>query len=183
MKKNKISPYEIWKNRKSNISYFKVWGCLTYCKNIDPKRTKLGHRGIKCAFMAYAFNSKAYRLLNLETDVIIKSRDMEFFENIIVVRKSENDNKDISIFRSSPEETSKKDVEIESRRSKRTSRRSKRTRKEKNLGSDEINPQLIYFYLVEGDRNEVVRTIPFVLQVESDPKTYKEAMQSRDCMF
>ena len=49
-KKFKTSPYEIWKGRKPNIGYFKVWGCLAYCKNLDPKRTKLGPRGIRCAF-------------------------------------------------------------------------------------------------------------------------------------
>ena len=59
MKKNQISPYELWKGRKQNIGYFKVWGCLAYYKNNDPKRTKLGPRGIKCAFVGYASNSKA----------------------------------------------------------------------------------------------------------------------------
>ena len=30
MKKNEISPYDLWKGRKPNIGYFKVWGwsCL-----------------------------------------------------------------------------------------------------------------------------------------------------------
>ena len=58
-KKKKISPYELWKGRKPNIWYFKVWGCLAYRKNNDPKRTKLGPRGIKCAFVGYTTNSKA----------------------------------------------------------------------------------------------------------------------------
>lgn len=26
-KKNKISPYKIWKGRKRNIGYFRVWDC------------------------------------------------------------------------------------------------------------------------------------------------------------
>ena len=60
MKKNKISSYELLKGRKLNINYFKVWGCLAYYKNNDPKRTKLGLRGIKCAFVGYTSNSKTY---------------------------------------------------------------------------------------------------------------------------
>ena len=83
MKKNQISPYELWKGRKPNIGYFKMWGCLAYCKNNDLKRTKLGPRGIKCAFVGYASNIKAYRLLNLESNVIIESRDVEFFEFLL----------------------------------------------------------------------------------------------------
>ena len=46
-KKFKTSLYEIWKGRKPNIGYFKVWSCLAYCKNLDPKMIKLGPRGIR----------------------------------------------------------------------------------------------------------------------------------------
>ena len=83
LKKSMISPYEIWKGRKPNIRYFKVWGCLAYCKSTYPRRTKLGSRAIKCAFVGYATNSKAYRLLDLESNVIIESREAEFFENLL----------------------------------------------------------------------------------------------------
>ena len=37
-KKNEISPYDLWKGRKSNIGYFKVWGYLSYCKKTDPNK-------------------------------------------------------------------------------------------------------------------------------------------------
>ena len=53
-------------------------------------------------------------------------------------------------------------------------RRSQRTRKEKLL------------FLVEGDRNNnVLNKIPILLNVEEDitPKTYKEALASRDSSF
>ena len=79
MKKNEISPYELWKGRKPNIGYFKAWGCLAYCKKNKPNRTKLGSRAIKCAFVGYANNSKAYRLLDLESNIVIESREVEFF--------------------------------------------------------------------------------------------------------
>ncbi|RVW17497.1 Retrovirus-related Pol polyprotein from transposon TNT 1-94 [Vitis vinifera] len=62
-------------------------------------------------------------------------------------------------------------------------RKSQRARKEKVLGSDEIDSQRISFYLVEGNREDIIRKIPIVLQIEEDPKTYKEAMASRDVAF
>src|SRR3954462_10599371 len=83
LKTTGISPYEKWKGRSPNIDYFRVWGCVAYYKNMDPKRTKLGPRGIRCAFIGYAQNSKAYKLLNLESNVIVESREVEFFENLI----------------------------------------------------------------------------------------------------
>lgn len=46
-----------------------------------------------------------------------------------------------------------------------------------------MDSQRISLYLVEGDRKDIARIIHFVLQVESDSKTYKEAMSCRDCIF
>jgi len=76
------SPYELWNNgRKPNLNYFKVWGCIAYYKVFDPHRRKLGPRGIKSIFVGYAQNSKAYRLLDLESNVIVETIHVEFFES------------------------------------------------------------------------------------------------------
>ena len=58
-KKTKTSQYEIWKGRKPNLSYLRVWGCIAYYRALDPKRTKLGPRALKSVFVGYAENSKA----------------------------------------------------------------------------------------------------------------------------
>ena len=60
-----------------------MWECLAYCKKTDPNKTKLGPRATKSAFVGYASDSKAYRLLDLESNVIIKSREVELFENLL----------------------------------------------------------------------------------------------------
>lgn len=51
---------------------------------MEPKRTKLDPREIRCTFVGYAPNRKTYRLLNLKSNAIIESRDVEFFENLIM---------------------------------------------------------------------------------------------------
>ena len=61
--------------------------------------------------------------------------------------------------------------------------KSQRVRKEKVLGLDEIDSQRISFYLIEGDREDIIGKIPKVLQIEEDPKTYKAGMTSRDTSF
>ncbi|KAL6337244.1 hypothetical protein AAG906_036558 [Vitis piasezkii] len=136
MKKNEISPYELWKGRKPNIGYFKVWGCLAYCKKTDPNKTKLGPRAIKCAFVGYASNSKAYRLLDLVSNVIIESREVEFFENLL----SDSNSQVPTSVGESLEETPSKVVEQPI-----VPRKSQRARKEKVLGLDEIDSQRISF--------------------------------------
>ena len=50
---------------------------------MDPNKTKLGPRATKCAFVGYASNRKAYRLLDLKSNVIIESKEVEFFENLL----------------------------------------------------------------------------------------------------
>ena len=56
------------------------WGCLAFYRVVDPKRTKLGPRVMKSVFVGYAENSKAYRLLDLSSNTVVESRDVEFVE-------------------------------------------------------------------------------------------------------
>lgn len=87
MTKTSISPYDVLKDRVPNINYFRMWVCVAYYNNMYPKKTKFGPQGIKCAFVGYAPNSKAHRLLNLDSNVINESQDVEFFENLITKYK------------------------------------------------------------------------------------------------
>ena len=52
-----------------------------------------------------------------------------------------------------------------------------------DFGPDEIDSQLIYFYLLEGSREHFIQKVPIILQVEDDSKTFEEAMVSRDLAF
>lgn len=60
--------------------------------------------------------------------------------------------------------------------------RSQRARKEKNLDPDFVSSQAIIF-LLEGNREMVLNKIPILLNIDEDPKTYGEAMASRDVAF
>ena len=50
--------YEIWKGKRPNLKYFKIWGCLAYVKNIDGH--KLDARLKKYRFMGYPKESIRY---------------------------------------------------------------------------------------------------------------------------
>nr|KAJ0202736.1 hypothetical protein LSAT_V11C500229490 [Lactuca sativa] len=75
------SPYELWKCRKPNLDYLKVWGCVAYYRTPDPKRTKLGARANKSIFIGYDYNNNAYQLLDIESGFVVESGDVEFFED------------------------------------------------------------------------------------------------------
>ncbi|GJW92555.1 retrovirus-related pol polyprotein from transposon TNT 1-94 [Tanacetum coccineum] len=182
-KKLKVSPYEIWKGRKPNISYFRVWGCLAYYKVPLPNTSKLGPRGLKSVFVGYAKDSKSYRCLDLDSNVIVESRDVDFFEN-----KFRHDSTSTNeIVTQIPQDISGLNLNSNNKRNMAESssvpRRSERARKERNLDPDFIDSQAIIF-LVEGDNeNNFINKISVLLNVEDAPKTYKEAITSRNSAF
>lgn len=51
------------------------------------KRSNLGPKTYKYAFIGYCGNSKAYRFLNLDTNEILESRDVKFSEHIYAKEK------------------------------------------------------------------------------------------------
>ncbi|GKD11562.1 retrovirus-related pol polyprotein from transposon TNT 1-94 [Tanacetum coccineum] len=178
-KKLKVSPYEIWKGRKPNISYFRVWGCLAYYKVPLPNTSKLGPRGLKSVFVGYAKDSKSYRCLDLDSNVIVESRDVDFFEN-----KFRHDSTSTNeIVTQIPQDISGPNLNSNNKRNMAESssapRISERARMERNLDPDFIDSQAIIF-LVEGN---VINKIPVLLNVEDAPKTYKEAITSRNSAF
>jgi len=73
-------PEELWMKQKISIAHLRVFGCTAYAHIPKEKRTKLEKKATKCMFLGYCEDSKAYRLLNLETRQIMKSRDVIFDE-------------------------------------------------------------------------------------------------------
>jgi hypothetical protein len=167
---------------KPNLSYFKVWRCVAYFRVSDPKRTKFEPRAIKSVFVGYAVNSKSYRLLDLSSNTIVESRDVEFIENKFI------NNSQIPL---EPKQTLETDSLVNdslcgNKRIEPSSlseqRRSQRVRKEKDFGLNFISYQ-VNVYLVEGNREKVLNKFLFVGNVEENPNTYNEAMASRDTAF
>ena len=128
-------------------------------------------------FLLDAESSKSYRFLDLVSNVIIESRDAEFFENKFVG----DTDPELQIIPKEPSENSssvhkrKLDENVEPRRSQRK-------RKEKSLGSDFMSPDDIIL-LVEASREEILNQFSMIYQIEGDLKTFNEAMSSRDVAF
>lgn len=64
-----------------------IWD-ISKCGSVSPfiglmtlKRSKLNHNGIKNIFVGYAKISKTYRLLDLNSNVIVESKDVKFVKN------------------------------------------------------------------------------------------------------
>ncbi|GJY89099.1 zinc finger, CCHC-type containing protein [Tanacetum coccineum] len=174
-KRNKTTPYELWYKKRPNL--WRVWGCRAVVRLPDPKRKTLGEKGIDCIFVGYAEHSKAYRFYVIEPNEsvsinsIIELRDAIFDENRfssiprskdIIPNSVESQRDDHSD--GVPSETPKP-------------HKGKRVRKAKSYGSD------FQLYLVEGSRDQIGSQYSYYYSIEEDPRTYNEAMQSRDAAF
>ena len=71
---------EAWTDVKPCIAHLKVFGCYAYAHVPQEKRTKFDVKAIKCLFLGYCEGTKAYRLLSLESNKILKSQEVIFCE-------------------------------------------------------------------------------------------------------
>ena len=67
-RKTQSIPYELWKGRKTNLKYFKVWGCIAEVEVSLPKRVKIGSKTVDCVFIPYVVNSKSCRFFVHKSD-------------------------------------------------------------------------------------------------------------------
>ena len=76
----KRTPYELWKGRKPNISYFHIFrpGCSIL--NTKDKLSKFGPKYDPGIFLGYSSMSKAYRVYNKKTQVVEETIHITFKE-------------------------------------------------------------------------------------------------------
>jgi hypothetical protein len=73
------TPYEAWHGCAPSVSHLKVFGCVTYVKDMGQLR-KLDDRGKPGVFIGYAEGAKAYQILDPTMKRVMVSRDVVFDE-------------------------------------------------------------------------------------------------------
>src|SRR4051812_46266816 len=107
------TPYELWKKRKPNISYFHHFGCICYILNTKYHLNKFDSKAHKCFLLGYFECSKGYRVYNTETLVVEESINIRFDDKLEKPKQFENF-ADIDISNSDHEEPKgKHDVEYQ----------------------------------------------------------------------
>ncbi|KAL0393078.1 UNVERIFIED_CONTAM: hypothetical protein Sradi_2530600 [Sesamum radiatum] len=89
LKHNMSTPSELWKGRKSNLKYFRVWGYLAKVLVPKHKRKKLGPKIVDVVFLGYVETSYAFRflvikleILSIKVNTIVEFRDVVFLEDL-----------------------------------------------------------------------------------------------------
>ncbi|KAJ9542733.1 hypothetical protein OSB04_029239 [Centaurea solstitialis] len=87
------TPYELWKGKKPNISFLKIWGCKVYVKR--PTSEKLKPKSDKCFFVGYPKTTVGYYFYNPEENKVFVARNGKFLEEKFL--SLENTRKDVDL--------------------------------------------------------------------------------------
>ena len=94
---NKTS-YELWKDRKPNISYFKVFGCKCFILDTKDNLEKFDLKSNVGIFLDYSTTSKAYKVFNKRTLVVEESMHVVFDKsNAFSKEKSIEEDDDVGL--------------------------------------------------------------------------------------
>nr|GEY69437.1 hypothetical protein [Tanacetum cinerariifolium] len=74
------TPYHIINNRKPSVKFFYIFGYLSYIVRDGENLDKMKEKGDACIFMGYSTQSRAYKVFNKRTRVIMESIHVNFDE-------------------------------------------------------------------------------------------------------
>ncbi|GKE24761.1 retrovirus-related pol polyprotein from transposon TNT 1-94 [Tanacetum coccineum] len=75
-------PYEILRNRKPSLKYFRIFGCKVFILNTKVHLTKFDPKSYEGVFLRYSQTSKAYIVLSKEIMRIEESLNVTFDESL-----------------------------------------------------------------------------------------------------
>nr|GEX79925.1 retrovirus-related Pol polyprotein from transposon TNT 1-94 [Tanacetum cinerariifolium] len=74
------TPYNIINDRKPSVKFFHIFGSVCYIVRDGENRDKIKEKGDECIFVGYSTQSRAYRVFNKRTRVIMESIHVNFDE-------------------------------------------------------------------------------------------------------
>ena len=78
----KKTSYEIWKEKKLKVKYFQVFGSKCYILNDTENLGKFDAKSDEGIFLGYSTNSRAYRVFNKCTKMVMKSNNVVIDDTI-----------------------------------------------------------------------------------------------------
>jgi hypothetical protein len=75
-----VTPFKALYGSKPAVHNLKVFGCKSFAHILKENRNKLDAKAIKCIFIAYCFEFKAYKLFDPSIHKVFASRDVLFHE-------------------------------------------------------------------------------------------------------
>ena len=81
----KKTAYEIWNGKKLRVKYFRVFGSKCYILNDRENLGKFDAKSDEGIFLGYSTTSRAYRVFNKRTKIVMKSINVKIDDAITKV--------------------------------------------------------------------------------------------------
>ena len=78
----KETPNELWKGRKPNVKYFRIFGSTCFILKDRENVEKFDSQNDEEIFLGYSFISKAYRVYNKGTKKVMKIMNVVIDESL-----------------------------------------------------------------------------------------------------
>ena len=88
-KKKKKTPYELWKGRKPNVKYFKIFGNTCFILKDRENVRKFDTHSDEGIFLGYLSSSKAYRIFNKTTSKVMETVNVVIDETLTFTTQKE----------------------------------------------------------------------------------------------
>ena len=86
------TPYEMVKKKKPNLKHFHVFGCKCFVLKTHPEQlSKFDLKADEGIFVGYPLSTKAFRVYNLRTRVVMESINVSFDDKKITGLEDFND--------------------------------------------------------------------------------------------
>lgn len=168
-------PEEAWRGKEVNLSYLKVFGCVSYVHIDATARSKLDAKSVKCTFIGYGGDDYGYRFWDDQNRVVIRSRDVVFNEQVLYkdrlgasntagVDTRVKDPKTVELDVSNSGEEKILENEVPSEEEPRTPEPTLRRSSREHRAPDRYSPALHYLLLTDS----------------GEPECYAEAVKSVD---
>ena len=81
----KKTAYEIWNGKKPRVKYFRVFGSKCYILNDRENLGKFDAKSDESIFLGYSTTSRAYRVFNKRTKIVMESINVKIDDAIAKV--------------------------------------------------------------------------------------------------
>ena len=87
---SKQTPYELWRGKKPVVKYFWIFGSDCYILRDRENLEKFDAKSDKGYFLGYSSTSRAYKVYNLRTEIVMESSNVVINDELSSESHSEN---------------------------------------------------------------------------------------------
>ena len=87
----KKRPFEIYYEKKPNVSYFRTFGCKCFILNTKDNLGKFDTKSDQGIFLGYSNTSKAFKVYNIRTNTLKESIHVKFNESFELKKINEEE--------------------------------------------------------------------------------------------